>query len=85
MKPALRVNWTTPQSDTTISQYQVQYRTLNSRTWDEASTMSTVSATSAILTELIAGTKYNVRVRAVSASGEGRWSREEMNRTYRSK
>ena len=84
-QPALRVTWTTPQSDLTISQYKVQYR--RSRDpfpfWGSERTISgSPPLTSAILTRLDAATEYNVRVRAVSADGDGMWSVVLTERTY---
>ena len=77
--PALRVTWTAPQSDLTISQYKVQYRR-----WDEITISGSPPLTSTILTGLDAGTEYNVRVRAVSAGGSGNWSVVQTERTNRS-
>ena len=83
MRPALRVNWTTPQSDFTILQYKVQYKIQSSRAWSDAEILVSPPATSTILTRLKAGTTYNVRVRAISTIGEGNWSMVEGNTTYR--
>ena len=81
--PALRVAWTPPQSDLTISQYQVEYRRSGIMSWDNATTLSGSSlVTSTILTGLDAGTEYTVRVRAVSAAGHGNWSVEQTGRTF---
>ena len=84
-KAILRVNWTTPQSDVAISQYQVQYRRSGTTTWGSEATVSvSPPATSANLTGLDAGTEYNVRVRAESAAGDGEWSIEQTERTFNS-
>ena len=81
--PALRLNWTIPQSDVTISQYRVQYRRNGTTTWYGEFTVSgSPPVTSAILTGLDTGTDYNVRVRAVSAVGHGMWSLVQTERTY---
>ena len=81
--PALRVNWTIPQSDVAISQYKVQYRTGGTTTWYGEFTVSgSPPVTSAILTGLDIGTDYSVRVRAVSAVGDGMWSLVQTERTY---
>ena len=81
--PALRVTWTPPQSDLTISQYHVEYRRSGTTSWDNATAISVSSlVTSTILTRLDAGTEYTVRVRAVSAVGRGNWSVEQTGRTY---
>ena len=82
-KPALSVTWTTPQSNVTISQYQVEYRRSGTN-WSAASPVSPGSATSALLEALDAGTVYDVRIRAVSAIGNGTWSRVESETTYKS-
>ena len=80
-KPALRVTWTTPQSDVTISQYQVQYKK-HSTDWRAANLVSPGSTTSTLLEALDAGTVYEVRIRAVSAIRNGAWSRVEAETTY---
>ena len=77
-KPALTVTWTAPQSDVTISQYQVEYR----RSGTKVNPVPSGSATSTFLEALDAGTVYEVRIRAVSAIGRGTWSREESEGTY---
>ena len=82
-KPALRVTWTTPQSDVTISQYQVEYRRSGTN-WRAANLVSPGSTTSTLLEALDAGTVYKVRLRAVSAIGNGTWSRVELETTYTS-
>ena len=81
-KPALRVTWTTPQSDVPISQYLVEYR--SGTKWRAASPVSPDSTTSTLLEALDAGTVYEVRIRAVSAIGNGTWSRVESEVTYKS-
>ena len=79
-KPALRVTWTTPQSNVTISEYQVEYR--SGSNWRAANPVSPGSNTSTILEALDAGTVYEVRMRAVSAIGNGMWSSVESETTY---
>ena len=82
MQQVLFVNWTTPQSDVTISQYHVQYRN-ESPSWTSAFKVSvSPPAVFTILTGLNADTKYSVRVRAVSAVGSGNWSTVQTVRTY---
>ena len=83
-KAILRVTWTTPHSDVSISQYHVQYRRNGTTSWGSQTTISP-PATSAILTTLDAGTEYNIRVRAVSELGDGEWSVEQTERTFDSK
>ena len=82
-KPALTVTWTTPQSDLPISHYQVEYRRSGTN-WRAASPVSPGSATSTLLEALDAGTVYEVRIRAVSAIGNGTWSEVESETTYMS-
>ena len=82
-KPALRVTWTTPQSDVTISQYQVEYRRSGTN-WRAANLISPGSTTSTLLEALDAGTVYEVRIRTVSAIGNGTWSGVESEKTYMS-
>ena len=85
-KAILRVTWTTPHSDVSISQYQVQHRRNGATSWGSQFTVSgSPPATSAILATLDAGTEYNIRVRAVSELGAGRWSVEQTERTFGSK
>ena len=82
----LRVTWTAPQSDVNISQYIVQHRRNGSTSWGNTQSVpGSLSATSAVLTGLDAGTEYNVRVRAVSSAGYGEWSVEQTGRTFDSK
>ena len=83
-KPALRVTWTTPQSGLTISQYQVQYKKRSTDWRAAANLVSPGTTTSTILEALDAGTVYEVRIRAVSAIGNGTWSRVESETTYKS-
>ena len=53
--------------------------------WRAASPVSPSSTTSTLLEALDAGNVYEVRIRAVSAIGNGTWSRVESETTYRSK
>ena len=81
--PALKLTWTTPQSNVTISQYRVQYRISGTTTWDrEVIVTGYPPLTTAFVTGLNVGTKYHVRVRAESAVGAGIWSDEQSERTY---
>ena len=81
-KPALSVTWTTPQSDVTISEYQVEYRSGMKRR--ATMPVSPSSTTTTLLEGLDAGTVYEVHIRAVSAIGNGTWSRVESESTYMS-
>ena len=69
--------WTAPANNggSTISDYDIQYRTdTPGATWIswQASTIST--ATTATVTGVTNGSKYQVRVRAVSSAGDGPWT-----------
>ena len=81
-RPTLRVTWTTPQSNVTISEYHVQFRRSGTEFWGSQVTITGSPPYSANLTGLDAGTEYNVRVRAVSAAGEGEWSEVQTERTF---
>ena len=81
-KPILKVTWTAPQTDVNISQYQVQYKRNGTAEWSQLT--RTPPVTTAILSDLAAGTAYNVRVRAVSAAGNGDWSDGHTETTYNS-
>ena len=82
-KPALRVTWTAPTSDLPISEYQVEYKK-RSTDWKASNLVSPGLATYTLLEALDAGTVYKVRIRAVSAIGNGTWSRVELEKTYKS-
>ena len=81
--PSLRVSWTVPQSDVTISEYDVQYRRSGNTVWGSQITIS-APTTSAYLSRLYTGTEYDVRVRAVSAARDGEWSKVQSERTFNS-
>ena len=75
---SLNVSWTTPLSEVAITEYQVQYRISGTTSWNSATPFSvSPPATSTIVTGLDAGSKYNIRVRAVSELGAGEWSVEQ--------
>ena len=78
--PALRVSWTSPQSEVAILQYWVQYRKSEDLHWKTQIILP--PATSADITDLDAGTAYSVRVKAVSDVGFGNWSEEQTRSTY---
>ena len=77
----LRVTWTPPQSDLTISQYEVEYKRSGTMSWSNVTVSGSPPATTTNLTVPDAGAEYNVRVRAVSEIGAGMWSAEQMTRT----
>ena len=84
-RPSLRVDWTPPQSDLNISQYQVQYRRSRTTFWsNQVTIIGSPPATAVILTALDAGTEYTVRARAVSVIGAGKWSVEQTGITSES-
>ena len=83
-KPSLTVNWTEPQSEFGISNYQVQYRKSEDTRWISGPNLSH-SMTFTSLPPLTADTVYGVRVRAVSAVGDGNWSDVQTERTYKCK
>ena len=78
--PALRVNWTSPQSEVAILQYWVQYRKSGDTHWKIQIILP--PATSADITGLDADSDYNVRVRALSDVGAGNWSEEQTGSTH---
>ena len=82
-RPSLRVNWAAPQSDLTVSRYLVQLRKSGTTVWGtQVEITGSPPATATILPGLDAGTEYDVRVRAVSAAGEGEWSEVQRERTF---
>jgi len=85
-RPSLIVTWTAPQSDAPISQYRIQYKRTGAVFWgSEAATAGPPFPTSVTLISLAVATNYIVRVRATSPAGEGIWSEEQTERTYRCK
>ena len=78
-RPALTVTWTAPQSDRTITKYQVQYRRTGTTSWSTRG----VPTRSITLENLSPGTSYQVQVRAVSDFGSGPFSDVRMLSTYR--
>ena len=83
-KPSLRVHWTSPQSDTNVSQYEIEFRENGTLFWGHKMLVEDF-ATSAHLPGLDPGTAYNVRVRAKSHDmGFGEWSEEVTGITFTS-
>ncbi len=80
-KPTLRVTWTALQNVANLSEYRVQYKHNGTLSWDHRASAQPYS-TSILLPALLPGTEYNVRVRAVSAAGEGEWSEVLTETTY---
>ena len=84
--PALRVTWDSPQSDVTITRYEVQYRRRSGSRWRSAANVTgSPPPTNTHLESLQDDTSYRVQVRAVSAVGVGDWSNTAMERTYKRK
>ena len=81
-KPSLKVTWSEPKSDVGISNYQVQYKKSEDTHWIPGPILSR-SMTFTNLTALTAGTVYSIRVRAVSAVGDGNWSNVQTEQTYK--
>ena len=77
-RPALRVSWRAPSSETSILSYQVQYRALYRSYW----TTKTLTSTYTYLENLSPGSSYQVQVRAVSSVGSGAYSTVRTLRTY---
>ena len=82
-KITLRVTWTALQNVTNLTEYQVEYRRYGTLSWGNRASAQPYS-TSTLLRDLLPGTAYNVRVRAVSAAGEGEWSEVQTETTYNS-
>ena len=84
-RPALRANWTIPQSDEPISKYHLQYRIHGTTSWGSQHNVSgSPPRNFTIVPGLAAGSEYNVRVRAESAEGAGNWSAVQTERTHMS-
>ena len=81
-RPALRANWTIPQSDEPISRYILQYRIHGTVIFGSQHSVSGSPSQTTTVVPLSAGTEYDVRVRAESAVGAGNWSAVQTERTY---
>ena len=82
-KPTLNVTWTALQNVANLSEYQVEYRRNGELNWGNRVNRRPYT-NSALLPALLPGTEYNVRVRAVSAAGEGEWSEVHTETTFSS-
>ena len=83
-RPCLVVTWHAPESSMDINRYRIQYKRSGAISWgSEAVTAGSPPATFTILVTLDVGTNYTVRVCATSASGDGEWSEEQTERTFR--
>ena len=77
----LNVFWTIPQRELPISEYEVEYRTSDAKSWINSTRLSvSPPANSTVLTGLDAGVEYIVRVKALSEIGAGSWSEEHRVR-----
>ena len=77
-KPALRLNWTTPDSERSIIRYQIAYRQIERYIW-----MTTFSSPISLnLENLSAGTRYEIRIRANSDVGFGSYGETITLETY---
>ena len=72
----MNVSWSTPQSDSPITGYEVEYKRSDAEQW--RSHPVSPPSNSILLTGLDDGAGYIVRVRAVSEIGAGSWSEEIM-------
>ena len=80
-KPSLKVTWTAlPLS--LISFYELQYG-IKDTSWEHQGSSQPYSQ-SYVLTKLVPGTAYNVRMRAVCAADNGEWSDVHTETTYNS-
>ena len=80
-KPTLRLTWTALQNVPNLLEYRVEYRRNGEFNWDFGVSAQPYS-TSTLLPELLPGTEYNVRMRAVSVAGEGEWSEVLTETTF---
>ena len=80
-KPTLKVTWTAVQNVANLSKYQVEYRRNGKFNWGNRVSRQPYT-TSMLLPALLPGTEYNVRLRAVSATGEGEWSEVLTETTF---
>ena len=71
----LEVYWSEPASEKSITHYQVDYKTASAEEWMDEDDVIDVTATKYHIEDLINGTAYLVRVRAVDSAGNmGVWS-----------
>ena len=80
-KPTLRVTWTALQNVADLSEYHVEYRRDGEFNWGNRVNLQPYT-TSFLLPALPPGTEYNVRMRAVSAVGDGEWSEVLTKATF---
>ena len=80
-KPSLNVTWTALQNVENLLGYHVEYRRNGEFNWGTRVNRQPYT-TSTLLPELLPGTEYNVRMRAVSTAGEGEWSEVLTEKTF---
>ena len=72
--PALNVTWTTPQSDTAITQYRVRHRKSGMKDWTTGTVSGSPPPTVTYLEALSLGAVYEVQLQAESSIGPGNFS-----------
>ena len=77
---SVTLSWTEPDSVTTISDYDVQYRAATSLTWTDWP--DAISSTSVEITGLTINLAYEFQVRAVNSTGNGSWSATFLEYTF---
>ena len=82
-KPSLRVTWSAPLSDRSITIYKIQYRSETSGSWMERTSNGNTRMVN--IESLQLGTLYQVRVKAVSDLGDGAWSNTVSRITFNGK
>ena len=70
------VTWRAPQSDCKITSYEVQYKISSNTSWSTPPVSTSSRSRRHNWRGQSANTSYDVRVRAVSAAGDGTWSAE---------
>ena len=71
---ALYVSWTLDDDGgSNITEYQVQWKS-GAQTFDSSRQQAGLTATNTLIANLINGTEYDVRVRAMNSAGWGEWS-----------
>ena len=86
-RTALKVTWKIPKSDVSLYEYHVQYRRSGTSSWSITTLNSSAAAAFSYIEdpEVIPGSEYQVRVRAVSVIGLGTWSEVKSETTFQCK
>ena len=71
-KPSLYVQWVQPLTESEIIHYEIQYRVFGSDDWLNLD--HKINSTFTTITNLLEDTKYDVRIRPVTAIGNEGWS-----------